>query len=109
MLFPSDYNDNTELFGIYALCPVCFQNVKPCEGIIRGGKLHFALALCAGRLLHGDFAHCSRGNKVALEDLIPEFLLGELPDKFRVDSEEVELKEKLGGGAVGTVFKVCCS
>ncbi|XP_070204815.1 leucine-rich repeat serine/threonine-protein kinase 1-like isoform X2 [Littorina saxatilis] len=102
-LFPH-YNDNRELFGIYALCPVCFR-VRPCEGMIQGAKLHFALSDCAGDVLCGPFTNCEKGYKVALEDLIPEFLMGDLPDKFHLNSQDLQLKERLAGGAVGTVYK----
>ncbi|KAL8598085.1 hypothetical protein ACOMHN_030371 [Nucella lapillus] len=103
-IFPH-YMDNTNLFGIYALCPVCFHQVEPCTGVIRGTSLHFALADCAGDLLHSSFAHCNRGNKVALEDLIPEFLMGELPAHFHLSSRDVRVEERLGGGAAGTVYR----
>jgi hypothetical protein len=103
----ADYNDMNKLFGVYALCPVCF-NVQPSEGIVQGSNLHFSLAECAGCLLHRDYIQCDQGNMVDLVNLVPEFLLCELPGKLHIDPQELELKEKLGLGAVGTVHKVGC-
>ncbi|XP_076443910.1 leucine-rich repeat serine/threonine-protein kinase 1-like [Babylonia areolata] len=103
-IFPH-YQENTNLFGAYALCPVCFHDLDPSTDIVRGSHLHFALPDCAGDLLCDDYALCGRGNRVALEDLIPEFLMGELPERLHFHSDEVQLKERLGGGAAGTVYK----
>lgn len=75
---------------------------------MRGDTLHFDLKKCAGALLNSDFALCHTGSKVLLEDLIPEFLLTELPRRFLLKRSELELDvdRKLGGGAVGSVYKV---
>lgn len=45
--------------------------------------------------------------QVALEELVPEFLFTELPRKFHLHIEDIQVSStKLGGGAAGSVFKV---
>lgn len=104
-IFPH-HSDSIELFGNFALCPVCFDKVQPGQGVIRGDFRHFAVPECAGALLMGDFIRCHKGNYVPLEELVPEFLLMEMPREMHVDPSQLHVSgKKLGGGAAGSVWK----
>nr|KAG5709901.1 hypothetical protein BaRGS_029943 [Batillaria attramentaria] len=100
------HSDRTELFGTYALCPICFDHVRPGEGVIRGDFRHFAVPECAGSLLKWDYIRCHKGNYIALDELVPEFLLTEMPKKLHLDTSQLHVSsKKLGGGAAGSVYK----
>ncbi|XP_025076879.1 leucine-rich repeat serine/threonine-protein kinase 1-like isoform X3 [Pomacea canaliculata] len=104
-IFPHHCED-PEVMNVFALCPVCHDSVEPGQGTIEGTMLHFELHKCAAALLQGDFALCHTGCRVALEELVPEFLFTELPRKFHLHIEDIQVSStKLGGGAVGSVFK----
>lgn len=88
----------------YAICPSCYQQKIPPKDLN-----HFSIEHCARMLMLGNTINCPSGVKHSLNDLIPDMLLKEIPDKFFLDVGQLRLEEKpenfLGGGVTGSVFK----
>ena len=57
----------------------------------------------------GNMINCPKGIKHCLNDLIPDMLMKEIPEKFFLDVNQLRFEEKrenfLGGGVTGSVFK----
>lgn len=91
----------------FAICPVCYTITS---SVLPSNLDHFTVEHCARLLLSGDMALCRRGTKVPLSQLVPELLMQELPRKFLLDSEKLQVdpsnkKAYLGSGVTGSVFK----
>lgn len=91
----------------FAICPVCYTITS---SVLPSNLDHFTVEHCARLLLSGDTALCRRGTKVPLSQLVPELLMQELPRKFLLDSEKLQVdpsnkKAYLGSGVTGSVFK----
>ncbi|XP_060551521.1 leucine-rich repeat serine/threonine-protein kinase 1-like [Ruditapes philippinarum] len=88
----------------YALCSACYQG-QPLPNVIN----HFTMEHCARLLVNGDSITCPQGIKQNLSELVPDLLLKELPDKYFMDQDKIELVESkencLGTGVTGSVFK----
>ncbi|XP_053405645.1 leucine-rich repeat serine/threonine-protein kinase 1-like isoform X2 [Mercenaria mercenaria] len=88
----------------YALCSTCYQG-QPLPNVIN----HFTMEHCARLLVNGDSITCPQGIKQELSALVPDLLMKELPDKYFMALDKLELKETkescLGTGVTGSVFK----
>ncbi|XP_059165367.1 leucine-rich repeat serine/threonine-protein kinase 1-like [Physella acuta] len=105
-LFYPKFRDPTEAeMKPYALCPHCYQDVQPFSGFISTQQLHFSVRDCAQMVLWKEHVTCLKGPS-SLEQLVPEFLFLELPQEFRISSENLILSDtKLGHGMAGAVQK----
>ncbi|XP_048737830.1 leucine-rich repeat serine/threonine-protein kinase 1-like isoform X4 [Ostrea edulis] len=91
----------------FAICPVCYTITS---SLLPSNLDHFTVEHCARLLLSGDSAVCRRGSKVPLSQLVPELLMQELPKKFLLDPEKLQVdpsnkKAYLGSGVTGSVYK----
>ncbi|XP_061163666.1 leucine-rich repeat serine/threonine-protein kinase 1-like isoform X2 [Saccostrea echinata] len=91
----------------FAVCPICYNITST---VLPSHLDHFTVEHCARLLLSGDSAVCRRGSKVPLSQLVPELLMQELPKKFLLDPDKLQVdpsnkKAYLGSGVTGSVFK----
>ena len=88
----------------YAICPTCYQQQIPPKDLN-----HFSVEHCARMLMLGNTINCPKGIKHSLNDMIPDMLMKEIPEKFFLDTNQLRFEENqqnfLGGGVTGSVFK----